>query len=191
MRDALTFLATAAALLAAPGPTNALLAASGVSVGLRRSLALVACVVAGYALSITTLAVLVGPVLRASPPVALALRLACGLWLALNALTLWRGGAAAPGAAVVGPWRVFVTTLLNPKGAVLAFAVLPHLAAGRYREALPYGAALGAVIALVSAAWVALGAAVLTGAKGRLDARLVRRLSAGVVGIFALAVLRG
>lgn len=192
MREALTFLLTAGALLAAPGPTNALLTAAGATVGTRRAIPLVVASLAGYALSIALLAALLGPVVRTSPHAALALRVACGSWLVLNAVTLWRSGReAATGAALVAPWRVLVTTLLNPKGAVLTFAVLPHLSAGRYREALPWCAALAAVIAASGALWVSVGALARARRRGAGDGRLVARLSAGVVAAFAVAVLRG
>ncbi len=54
-RAVLSFVASPAVLLAIPGPTNALLAASGAFVGVRKSRRLVIAAIAGYLLAIFVL----------------------------------------------------------------------------------------------------------------------------------------
>jgi threonine/homoserine/homoserine lactone efflux protein len=81
--------------------------------------------------------------------------------------------------------RVFVTTLLNPKGLIFAFAIIPWLAAGDLVGALPYLMGLVGLIVAVGIAWIGIGAAlVAAGARHR----WVQRVSAAVLGGFALVV---
>ena len=81
--------------------------------------------------------------------------------------------------------KVFVTTLLNPKGLIFAFAIIPYLAEGNPAAALPYLAGLIALIVAVGTAWIGVGAA-LTAAGAR--HRWVQRVSAAVLGVFALVI---
>jgi threonine/homoserine/homoserine lactone efflux protein len=81
--------------------------------------------------------------------------------------------------------KVFVTTLLNPKGLIFAFAIIPHLAEGNPAAALPWLAGLVALIVAVGTAWIGVGAA-LTAADAR--HRWVQRVSAAVLGVFALVI---
>jgi len=95
MTDPIAFLLAAFALLATPGPTNTLLATSGAAAGFLRSLRLVGAESIGYAIAITVLSLVIGPVVNTSPLLGVALRLGCGLFLLYAAWRLWR---------VVAPW---------------------------------------------------------------------------------------
>jgi threonine/homoserine/homoserine lactone efflux protein len=68
-------------LLAAPGPTNTLLATSGAAIGVRGSLPLLAAELSGYLLAIFLLRVLVGPLIAAVPAFGIALRIAAVIYL--------------------------------------------------------------------------------------------------------------
>ena len=61
--DVLPFVAGTVSLLAIPGPTNTLLAASGASVGWSRSLHLLAAELGGYMLAILALRALLAPLM--------------------------------------------------------------------------------------------------------------------------------
>ena len=98
MTEPLAFILAVLGLLATPGPTNTLLAASGAAVGLRRSLHLIPAEVSGYLCSILALALVLGPVAQTLAAVRLRspglLRLVAGL----------SGVAALDGARCMG-WR--------------------------------------------------------------------------------------
>jgi threonine/homoserine/homoserine lactone efflux protein len=92
MTEPIAFILAVLGLLATPGPTNTLLAASGAAVGVRRSLHLIPAEVSGYLCSILALALLLGPIAQNWPLFGSALRVCCGMWLAFLA---WRHWTAA------------------------------------------------------------------------------------------------
>lgn len=177
------FLAAAAALLSMPGPTNALLAASAAEVGARRSLVLLAAVLCGYALSVSILRGLFGPFAAAVPAFGVGLRVAIVLYLIVLAVRLWRVSHVNAVARAVGFGDVFVTTLLNPKGLVIAFALLQD---GVGPGALaPRLAVLGALIVLSGGLWIAAGAALRRSFRDALSTRLLCRVCAVAIVAFA------
>jgi threonine/homoserine/homoserine lactone efflux protein len=184
--DSLTFIAGSLALLAMPGPTNTLLAASGAEAGLRRSAHLLAAELAGYLLAILLIRALSEPLIAAYPGLAKLLQGLIAAYVAYLALRLWRRGAQphAPGRCVTFP-HVFATTLLNPKAAVFALVLLP---AGMGPEAiLPRLGLLSALIATAGLGWVMLGAALQRRLRNPAAAGLGYR--AGSVILLVLAVM--
>ena len=166
------------ALLVAPGPTNALLAASGARLGVTRSLPMLAVVLAAYAVSIGVLTLLVAPQLQASPAAWLAAKLAAALYLLWLGLRLWRT-ADRPGDERDAPVRaaeMFVATLLNPKGLVIGLVLLP-----RGPELGPR--AVPGVLALTmlgcGLVWILAGHAFAAAAPRLATRRLINRASGG------------
>jgi threonine/homoserine/homoserine lactone efflux protein len=189
MVDPIAFILAALTLLATPGPTNTLLAMSGAAAGLRPSLRLLGAELAGYMISILTLGVVLGALVKGNPAVGIALKVVCALYLIWLAVKLWREGSSAlVSSEPVKFRRVFTTTLLNPKAVIFAFLIVPHLAAGRFLQALPYLAALCAMIALVGGSWIGLGAALRVGSGGRGIGGWVRRIGAGALVVFAFVL---
>ena len=184
--DSLTFIAGSLALLAVPGPTNTLLAASGAEVGLRRSANLLAAELAGYLLAILLLRALSEPLLAAYPGVATALQVLVAVYVAYLALRLWRRGAQPDAAGrCVTFSHVLVTTLLNPKAAIFAFVLLP---AGAGLEAiLSRLGLLSMLIATAGLGWIMLGTALQRRSGHPAAAGLGYR--AGSVILMALAVM--
>lgn len=186
MENPLLFALAVLTILGTPGPTNTLLATSGATVGIRRSLALIPAETAGYLISILTLGLVLGPIVAANPMVALALRTAVGLYLLWLAVKLWRKGGLMLGTGrVVTPPQIFVTTLLNPKAIVFALGVVPFGAASVW----PYMAGFVVMLAAVALGWIALGA-VIGGVAGKRGLTgLVPRVGAAAVASFALLIM--
>lgn len=135
------------ALLAAPGPTNALLAMSGAQGA--RGLRLPALVLASYGAVVAPLA-LWGVAWLAQ--MQQGLTLAASIWVGLLAMKLWRADRFSLTAKVT-LWHIALTTLMNPKGLVIGLVLLP--------AAPNLGLGLGlfaALVLLVSALWLRLGA---------------------------------
>lgn len=155
--DLVLSLAGCAVVLAAPGPTNALLAAVGALADLpagRRIGRLVAAVVLGYAASMVLLRA-VGPVVvDRLPEAAPIVRLLLAGWLVYLGCCLWRRPPAGSPVGV-GPRDVFLATLLNPKGAVFALILWPE-GQGAADLAL-WTAGLFGLIVAISAAWAVAG----------------------------------
>ncbi len=183
MAELLTFILVSLSLLATPGPTNTLLAASGAVSGLRRSLPLLFGELAGYLTAITLLLAIVGPVVSAVPTFGIGLRIAVCVYLVHLALMFWRRSAAPiKTERPVTLLRVFVTTLLNPKAVIFAFTLLPFSAAADLADMLPWLAALSLLIVTVGASWIALGAAMHRSAPSEIgQARIYKLASAALM----------
>lgn len=138
------------ALLASPGPTNALLAMSGAqgARGLMRPLL----VLAAYLATVTPLTLWGGTMLDTLPQVRTGLTLCAGFWVAALALKLWRTDHLSLTARVTTA-QIGLTTLLNPKALVIGLVLLPKAASA------PLGLTLfAALLLVVSLLWQHLGA---------------------------------
>lgn len=187
LADWYAFVLAALALLATPGPTNTLLATSGAAAGFNRSLKLILAEMLGYMVSITVLSLVIGPIVRASHDLSVALRIGCALFLVYAAWRLWREGAAEITSGKPVPFhRLLVATLLNPKGIVFAFVIVPFMAQGNVQAGLPYMAVLLALIGAVGSAWIGVGAAIKAGA--HFNGGIVRRAGAVVLCVFAAVI---
>lgn len=187
MTGAVAFVFACVAILFVPGPTNTLLATSGAASGFRRSLALPVAELAGYMTSIWTLALVIGPLAHGSPMVSVALRLACGVYLIWSAAHLWREGSdALTSSEPVSFRRVFVVTLLNPKAILFALVIIPYLGERKFAAALPYLIGHASLTLAASLTWIGLGAIVGAGARSRVDAGMIRKTGASVLGLLGV-----
>ena len=177
-----------ALLLFAPGPTNALLAASGARRGIGPSLDMIAVVLAAYAINIGVLAFLAGPQVRHVPFGLPSVKIAAGLYLGWLGLHLWRSAdrVASGSEAPASRSQTFVATLLNPKGMVIGLALLPE---APFPELLPYVTVTALIVAASGLAWIAAGAAVAHAAPRLATRRLVNRASGATVLGFAVFFL--
>jgi len=194
MTDPVAFVLSVIALLAVPGPTNTLLATAGGLGGVRRAVALIPAEVAGYLLAIGLITVVLRPVLVAWPQAAASLRALGGIVLVALAVRLWRRGAVdrlgdGSGTPSIRAWHVFVTTLLNPKAAVFALGIIPHLGGPAPRLALPYVAAFVTLLVAIACGWATLGALLHGRERPRVRPLAIRRGGAVVLMVFATVLL--
>jgi threonine/homoserine/homoserine lactone efflux protein len=188
MTDPVAFLLASLVLLATPGPTNTLLLAAAFQGGIGRWPALLSAELSGYSIAILTLASL-SDVLDALPNGAALLRLVCVLYLAYTALSMWRSAATAGSAAGhTTAFRVFVTTLLNPKAMVFAFVIVPYLGEGQFREAAGYVGALAILIVCCGFSWIAMGNFLRTHPPLRVSSVTIRRATALALAVFATLI---
>lgn len=176
----LVFAGSCFLLLAAPGPTNALLMEAGVRRGLSAA-GLLGAVAAGYACSVGGALLALGPAIAACPLVATVLKGVCAVWLLRTAVVLWRRPAQAQ-TSDFGFRTVFTTTLLNPKGLVVAFGLMPETT-GAWTLAA-HLAAFATMAPVVGSAWLALGASL----RRSPGARYAPRAAALVLGGFGVAL---
>jgi len=189
MTDEFSFIIVALALLATPGPTNTLLATSGAASGFRKSLVLLFGEFLGYMIAIAVLIAAMGPIIARAPNFGLALRIVSGLYLLHVAWKLWghteemllrKGGVSLR--------QVFVTTLLNPKALILAFAIIPFGSTGDIGKSAPWLAALSLLIAIVGSCWIAAGSALQKGMGATASALKCCRPGAIVLTLFAALI---
>ena len=186
MIDFLHFTLSALALLAAPGPTNALLATAGATQMLGRAMPLLAAELIGYVLALLVLTLAIGPVIAGNPAVAWTLRIASTLYLLYLAATLWGHRldeyvGQADVRADVRFRQVLIATLLNPKSLVLAFVLLPMP-----QPPALHLAALAVLIVLTGGGWILLGRQVRLRAGEDVRLSTLRRGGAVVIALFAL-----
>lgn len=168
MIDAGWALAGTAALLAAPGPTNLVLATAGAQRGLRRGLPLLLPALMAYVGGIWGLNLLLA---RVPSGLSVAVLQGCAaLWLVVLAERLWTAPTLLAGRRAGTAFVVATTTLLNPKVAIFATLVF---APGTFPAKAP---AFAVLFAVIGGGWVLAGAG------------LLRRLSAGRTLPRALAV---
>lgn len=181
--DTLSFSLAVLTLLAVPGPTNTLLAASGAALGWRRSSPLLLAEISGYILSISLLMAVLGPIIAAQPALGAGLKLAAGGWIAWCGWRMWRQSAQtlAEVAVPVGFRQVFVTTLTNPKAVIFALAVFPPLPLAQQGSTL---ALFSLITVFVGASWILLGALLARA----VAPRRVQALAALALGLFAVTL---
>lgn len=151
MKDPILFAVTVVVILMTPGPTNTLLAASGVVRGFSRSLPLLIAEMAGYLTSIVAIGFLFDQILRI-PGCARALKVAAAAYLLVLAVRMWRFRQDAA-SVTVSFGRVFVTTLLNPKALIFSLVVIPT----REPNAAAYLASFLVILPMIGSIWIAFG----------------------------------
>ncbi len=185
--DPLAFALAVLTVLATPGPTNTVLAASGASVGFVRSLKLVPAELSGYLLSITTLISLFAPVAAQYPFAALGLKGLASLWLAIYAFKLWRqaGAEIDIAAASISARQVFVTTLLNPKGLIFALGIFPH---GSMIQEVPWFVGFSCLAVVAALSWVGIGSFVARSAGSLVTPQRIGQAAALCLFVFAIVI---
>lgn len=179
----LPFILAVLALLATPGPTNTLMAASGAQRGVARSLTLLAGELGGYLLAITLWTELVGAAGASQPLVPVMAKFIAAAFLLWSAWKLWaNAGGADMAQRGITLGRVFFTTLVNPKALVFAFAIFPHVG---FVERLPYLGVFGILVIGTAIGWMALGAVAARTSAGLLTSSRVERFTAVALAVFA------
>ncbi|RAU22257.1 hypothetical protein CU669_09020 [Paramagnetospirillum kuznetsovii] len=187
MSDPIAFAVAVLTLLATPGPTNTLLAASGATHGLRPSLKLIPAEICGYLITICLLLGIAAPLIAAHAMIGVALKLAACLWLICCATRLWRAAALEleQTRTNLSARRVFVTTLINPKALIFALAIIPP---GSPVEIAPWLAAFSGMVIMVATGWVAAGASLARSAGHLATPRRICRATALALVVFAMLV---
>ncbi len=121
------FVGLVVTVLMTPGPTNTLLASSGIQVGVRRSLALIPTEALGYFISITLWGMIIGTVSKQFPIIPTMLKLFSAGYILFLALKLWRTASQEVNfnQPTIQAKQLFIATLVNPKALLFASAVFP------------------------------------------------------------------
>ncbi|MDB5367659.1 MAG: Lysine exporter protein [Rhodospirillales bacterium] len=176
-----------AGVLLTPGPTNTLLLVGGATRGFKAALPLLVAESCAYVISISVLALVIGPIAAASPAINWTLRIAAGLYLAYLAQRLWRALPVQDGTPQTVRLRhVFTTTLVNPKGVIFAIGFAPHV-----DSLVAFLAGFVAVCMATASGWIFLGAVLGRNAAQRSSARWVQRGGACVLVAFGLLLVIG
>jgi threonine/homoserine/homoserine lactone efflux protein len=182
MTDPVLFMLALLSLLATPGPTNTLLATSGATVGVRRSLKLLAGEFSGYLLAIVSVRLVLGPVIALDPLIDVVVKVGAAIYLAWVAVRLWRRCGAEAGRIHVTLDEVFFTTMFNPKALVFGLGVIPFGDA----QSWAYLVVFGMTVPVMGLGWIVLGKALTASSSGPSTALIPRVASVVLVGFAAL-----
>lgn len=191
----LLFSATVLPLIATPGPDMLFIIAQTLGGGARAGLRATAGVCAGYLVHSMLAALGLAALIAASPALFAVLRWAGVAYLAWLALRLLRSAMQPGGPQVRGDGRGvefrrgFLTAVLNPKGMMIYFAILPQFIS-RGDPAMLQAVALSATFIGLCAAFYSLlsliiafgGRRHVSGERGR---RWVEGLSGGLIAVAA------
>jgi threonine/homoserine/homoserine lactone efflux protein len=144
-------------LLFMPGPTNTLLATRGAQLGFRRALSGTLAEMSAYALTILMLRLVLEPIAARMPTVRILVQLTCASYLIFLSYRLWIGAQKGDNESVTW-WRIFVTTVTNPKAFLFAFVILPRPTTNVMRTNVLNGLILLVLIALAGTVWTIIGA---------------------------------
>ncbi|OTG69333.1 multidrug transporter MatE [Acinetobacter sp. ANC 4470] len=124
------FIGLVVTILLTPGPTNTLLASSGIQVGVRQSLRLIPAESIGYLIAITTWGMIIGTVSSKFPIIPTFLKLLSALYIIVLAIKLWKTAdiEASYNQPTIRARELFCATLLNPKALLFASAIFPSTA---------------------------------------------------------------
>ena len=124
------FIGLVITILLTPGPTNTLLASSGIQVGIRKSLRLIPAEAFGYLISITAWGFLIGKVSVHLPLLPTILKLFSASYIIYLAIKLWRTADAEVSfnQPTIRARELFFATLLNPKALLFSSAIFPTIA---------------------------------------------------------------
>ena len=183
MSDFGPFVLAVLALLATPGPTNTLMAASGAQRGVAGSLPLLAGELGGYLIAITLWIELVGAVAASQPLVPVIAKFIAVGFLVWSAWKLWaNAGRADLAQRGITLGRVLGTTLVNPKTLAFAFAIFPRVG---FVERLPFFGVFAGLVIATAVGWMALGTAAARSSAGLLTSSRVERITALALAVFA------
>jgi threonine/homoserine/homoserine lactone efflux protein len=186
MTDPLLFFLAAVTLLGAPGPTNALLASAGAVRGFRPALPLLLATLSGYLITVCAVGLLFRPLLATTPIRGSVVKIVVALYLVVLAIRLWRSARTEADRQAAIAWgNVFVATLLNPKGLILALVLVPF----GHAPVAGYLLGLAALILATGLAWLGAGHALglLAGRRKGLLPRTAAVILAAFAGLIAIS----
>jgi threonine/homoserine/homoserine lactone efflux protein len=191
----ISFFLFAVAAAGTPGPSNALLTATGANVGVRRGLPCLFGVTLGMGLMMFVVAFGLGSVILRNPPILEAVKW-CGavvlIWLAWKIATAGRGGTG-PGGPPVGFVGAAAFQWINPK----SWLVCASAAATFLQEGTGSALAQSAAFALVFVAaalpsclpWLAFGAVLQRVLRGDRARRIFNAVMGALLAVSVVLIL--
>lgn len=175
-------------ILLTPGPTNTLLASSGIQAGIKRSLKLIPAEVIGYFIAITTWGFLLESVSHFVPWLPPLIKLLSATFIIYLAIKLWITSTKDLdlNQPLITSKALFVATLLNPKALLFASAIFPHTAWINFHEYLVHMGTFLALITPIAFLWIAFGSILISNKISWLNQRNLQRSAAFVLTFFAM-----
>lgn len=182
------FLGLIMTILLTPGPTNTLLASSGIQTGIKRSLKLIPSEVLGYFIAITIWGYLLESVSHFVPWLPPLLKLFSAAFIIFLAVKLWLTSTQKIdlNQPLITSKALFIATLLNPKALLFASVVFPQTV---WQSSEQYFIHMGTFLALITPIaflWIAFGTLLISNKISWLNQRNLQRTAAFILTFFAM-----
>ncbi|MCU4640573.1 LysE family translocator [Acinetobacter courvalinii] len=184
------FIGLVITILLTPGPTNTLLASSGIQVGLRQSLLLIPAEAVGYIIAITAWGMLIGKVSATFPLLPTFLKLLSAAYIIFLAIKLWRTANqdVVLNQPTIRPKELLCATLLNPKALLFASAIFPAAAWKSQDIYMVHMATFMALILPIALFWISVGAMLASKKVNWLSQAKLQRTACVVLVSFAIPI---
>jgi len=184
------FIGLVITILFTPGPTNTLLASSGVQVGVRKSLLLIPAEALGYIVAITAWGMLIGKVSTALPLLPTFFKLMSAGYILYLAIKLWRTAnqQVALNQPTIRPRELLFATLLNPKALLFASAIFPAVAWKSQDIYLAHMSVFVGLILPIALFWISVGAMLATNKVKWLSQSKLQRTASVVLISFSIPI---
>ncbi|OTG65594.1 LysE family translocator [Acinetobacter silvestris] len=182
------FVGLVVTILLTPGPTNTLLASSGIQVGVRRSLVLIPAEALGYFISITIWGVIIGTVSKQFPIIPTILKLFSAGYILFLAFKLWRTATQDVDfdQPTIQPKELFIATLVNPKALLFASAIFPVFVWQSMAAYIAHMLAFLLLIVPIAFFWTYIGSALSSNKVSWLNQRNMQRMASLVLISFSV-----
>ncbi|MCU4578773.1 LysE family transporter [Acinetobacter courvalinii] len=184
------FIGLVITILLTPGPTNTLLASSGIQVGLRKSLLLIPAEAVGYIIAITAWGMLIGKVSATFPLLPTFLKLLSAAYIIFLAIKLWRTANqdVVLNQPTIRPKELLCATLLNPKALLFASAIFPAAAWKSQDIYMAHMATFVVLILPIALFWISVGAMLASKKVNWLSQAKLQRTACVVLVSFAIPI---
>lgn len=153
------FIGLVVTILFTPGPTNTLLASSGIQVGVKKSFKLIPAEAIGYLIAITFWGFLIGKVSAYVPLLPTILKLFSAAYILYLSIKLWRTAGVEHHLSQpsIRAWELFCATLLNPKALLFASAIFPSIAWSNFSAYVSHMLVFLILIIPIAFSWTVIG----------------------------------
>lgn len=184
----LAFISGVFILLLSPGPTNTLMGLASARDGFWRVPKILPAELSGYLTTILPLAWLGAELINRWPETALMLKAVAAIWVMYLAANLWIAGNKDARYGSVTAWRIYLTTMLNPKALVIGLVFLPRPAAPDFVPKLIIFAALATIVATI---WGVIGRLTQAGAQSHSRFTIFQRAASVWLAIVSCTLIAG
>ncbi|MBK0062483.1 MULTISPECIES: LysE family translocator [unclassified Acinetobacter] len=182
------FVSLVITILLTPGPTNTLLASSGIESGLRKSLKLIPAEATGYLIAISLWGILIDSIADSFPLIPPVMKLLSATYIIFLALKLWKTSTVDTtlDQPLITVKALFCATLLNPKALLFASAIFP---ASSWSSTHNYVIHMGTFLALIlpiAMFWIFIGSILVSNRISWLNQKNLKRTASLVLVSFSI-----
>lgn len=182
------FISLIITILLTPGPTNTLLASSGIESGVKKSLKLIPAEAIGYLLAISAWGILIESIADSFPFIPPILKLLSASYIVFLAIKLWKTSCMDTDMhqPLITPKALFYATLLNPKALLFASAIFP---ASSWNSLTSYAMHMGTFLGLIlpiAVFWIFLGSILISNRIAWLNQKNLKRTASLILISFSI-----